>query len=49
MIMHDPKLHNMAQTLPLSVFIAFKGTNVYIFILYMIQIYFHETASLTSL
>ena len=32
MRIHDPKLRNMAQALSLSVFIAFKGTNFYIFI-----------------
>ena len=31
MRIHDPKLHNMAHTLSLSVFFfAFKGTNFYI-------------------
>ena len=34
MRIHDPKLQNMAQALFLSVFIAFKGTNFYIFICY---------------
>ena len=34
MRIHDPKLRNMAQTLSLSVFIAFKGTNFYTFFIF---------------
>ena len=32
MRIHDPELRNMAHALSLSIFIAFKGTNFYIFI-----------------
>ena len=36
MRIQDPILRNMAHALSLSVFIAFKGTNFYIFIYYMV-------------
>ena len=32
MRIHDPILRNMAQALSLSVFIAVKGTNIYILV-----------------
>ena len=36
MRIQDPKLCNMAHAMSLSVFIALKGTNFYIFIDYMV-------------
>ena len=39
MRIHYPKLRNMTHALPLCVFIAFKGTNVSIFIINGLHFY----------
>ena len=45
---HDPKLRNMANALSLSVFIAFKETNVQFYLL-LLQLVLCRVADLKSL